>query len=188
MMRQVAIVKHIKSYARETVANLYHASRIHRMTHRGRVLILNYHRVLPEMELRRRYVQPAMYVLDQVFDMHLRFLQEHFKVLTLAELLGRWRKRVWDWRQWYCVLTFDDGWLDNYLYAFPLLKKYGLPATIFLPTDFIGTYDWFWTEKLSYLLEHISSTDLASARKAAFWAQIDRVFGESGHASSTLNA
>jgi len=129
-----------------------------------------------------------MYVLDHVFDMHLQFLQEHFKVLTLAELLERWRKRVWDRSERYCVLTFDDGWLDNYIYAYPLLKKYGLPATIFLPTDFIGTYDWFWTEKLFYLLEHASSTNLASARKAAFWSQIDRVFGESGYASSTLNA
>jgi len=187
-MRQVAIGKHIKSYARESVANLYLASQIHRITHRGRVLILNYHRVLPKAELRRRYVQPAMYVLDTVFDMHLQFLQEHFKLLTLAELLERWRKRVWGWKQRYCVLTFDDGWLDNYLYAYPLLKKYGLPATIFLPTDFIGTYDWFWTEKLFYLLEHARSTNLASARKVAFWSQIERVLGGSGYASSTLNA
>jgi len=129
-----------------------------------------------------------MYVLDNVFDMHLQFLQEHFKVLTLAELLDRWRKRVWDCSQRYCVLTFDDGWLDNYLYAFPLLKKYGLPATIFLPTEFIGTNDWFWTEKLFYLLEHVSSTNLASAGKPAFWSQIERALGGSGYASSTLNA
>jgi peptidoglycan/xylan/chitin deacetylase (PgdA/CDA1 family) len=187
-MRQVAIGKHIKSYARESVANLYLASQIHRITHRGRVLILNYHRVLPKAELRKRYVQPAMYVLDNVFDMHLRFLQEHFKVLTLAELLERWRKRVWDSRQRYCVLTFDDGWLDNYIYAYPLLKKYGLPATIFLPTDFIGTYDWFWTEKLFYLIELVCGANLASARKAAFWSQIERALGGSGYASSTLNA
>lgn len=186
-MRQVTIGQHIMSYARKTVANLYHVSQIHRISHRGRVLILNYHRVLPRTELRRRYVQPAMYVLDNVFDMHLQFLQEHFKVLTLAELLERWRKKVWDWRERYCVLTFDDGWLDNYLYAYPLLKKYGLPATIFLPTDFIGTYDWFWTEKLFYLIEHVCSANLASARKSAFWSQIERVLGGSGYARSTLN-
>ena len=186
-MRQVAIGEHIKSYARETVANLYHASQIHRITHRGRVIILNYHRVLPKTELRRRYVQPAMYVLDTVFDMHLQFLQKHFKILTLAELLERWRKRVWDWSERNCVLTFDDGWLDNYLYAYPLLKKYGLPATIFLPTDFIGTHDWFWTEKLFYLIEHVCSRNLASARKVAFWSQIERALGESGYARPTLN-
>ena len=187
MMRQVKIGKHIKSYVRETVANFYHASQIHRITHRGRVLILSYHRILPRTELRRRYVQPAMYVLDNVFDMHLQFLQERFKVLTLAELVERWRKKIWDWRQRYCVITFDDGWLDNYLYAYPLLKKYGLPATIFLPTDFIGTYDWFWTEKLFYLIEHVCSANVTSASKAAFWSQIVRVLGGSGYALSTSN-
>ena len=177
-----------KFTVRRVVASIYHLSGSYRACHRGKVFILAYHRVLTQDELQKRYVQPAMYVLDTVFDMHLRFLQEHFKVLTLAELLERWRKRVWDWSQRYCVLTFDDGWLDNYLFAYPLLKKYGLPATIFLPTDFIGTYDWFWTEKLFYLLEHVSSANLASARKAAFWSQIERALGGSGYARSTLNA
>jgi len=54
--------------------------------------------------------------------------------------------------QRYCVITFDDGWLDNYLYAYPVLKKYEIPATVFLTTAFIGTKSWFWADTLSYLL------------------------------------
>jgi peptidoglycan/xylan/chitin deacetylase (PgdA/CDA1 family) len=38
----------------------------------------------------------------------------------------------------YAVITFDDGYRDFYTNAFPILQKYHLPATVFLPTDFIG--------------------------------------------------
>ena len=35
------------------------------------------------------------------------------------------------------VLTFDDGYLDNWVYAAPLLKKYGFTGTVFVPSDFV---------------------------------------------------
>jgi peptidoglycan/xylan/chitin deacetylase (PgdA/CDA1 family) len=45
------------------------------------------------------------------------------------------------------VLQFDDGYEDNYKYAFPILKKYGFPATIFLISDKVNTPDFLtWDE------------------------------------------
>ena len=38
------------------------------------------------------------------------------------------------------ALTFDDGYLDNWIAAYPILKKYGFKATIFIPTDFIDPH------------------------------------------------
>jgi len=52
------------------------------------------------------------------------------------------------------VITFDDGYKDNYLYAYPILKKYHIPATIFLTTGHIGTGKLFWWDKVSYIIQH----------------------------------
>ena len=40
-------------------------------------------------------------------------------------------------------LTFDDGYLDNYVYAYPLLKKYGMKGTIFVNPDFVDPSQTF---------------------------------------------
>ncbi len=122
------------------------------MVHRGKVLILAYHRVLPDGEENKHLLQPGMYVTRSVFAKQIEFLRTHYEIISLGDLLERWRKRSLEKQKRYCVLTFDDGWLDNYLYAYPVLRKYAIPATIFLPTSYIGTRQWFWTDKLTYLL------------------------------------
>jgi peptidoglycan/xylan/chitin deacetylase (PgdA/CDA1 family) len=118
----------------------------------GKVVILAYHRVLPASALREAFVQPGMYVRDTVFEMHVRFLREHFDLLPLGELLRLWTSGGFDERSRYAVLTFDDGWRDNYLYALPVLARHHAPASIFLATDLIGTARWFWPERLAYVM------------------------------------
>jgi peptidoglycan/xylan/chitin deacetylase (PgdA/CDA1 family) len=51
-------------------------------------------------------------------------------------------------------ITFDDGYLDNWIYAFPILKKYNLKATIFVSPEFVDTrnpvrknLDDYWNNK-----------------------------------------
>jgi peptidoglycan/xylan/chitin deacetylase (PgdA/CDA1 family) len=52
-----------------------------------------------------------------------------------------------------CLITFDDGWIDNYEVAFPVLKTYRIPATIFLPVDYISNDKMFWQEELFMRLD-----------------------------------
>lgn len=119
---------------------------------RGQAIVFMYHRVLPRPAVASAYVQPGMYVTPETFERHLEFVRTHFEVLSFHELLRKWRDRQWDAAARYCVLTFDDGWLDNYRHAWPLLRAYAMPATIFLPTDLIGTRATLWPERLGRLL------------------------------------
>jgi peptidoglycan/xylan/chitin deacetylase (PgdA/CDA1 family) len=52
------------------------------------------------------------------------------------------------------AITFDDGYKDNYLNAYPILKKYNVTATIFLVTGYIGTGNLFWWDKVSYVIHN----------------------------------
>jgi peptidoglycan/xylan/chitin deacetylase (PgdA/CDA1 family) len=51
-----------------------------------------------------------------------------------------------------CLITFDDGWSDNFTHALPILHRNGLPAVVFLPVNFIGGRRLFWQERLTHLV------------------------------------
>ena len=151
-MRRQASSRRAKDAIRNISAAIYGLSGLYRVLHRGRAVILAYHRVLRAEDLGESFIQPGMYVLDDVFEKQMRFLKDAFEIVPLADLLTRWRTGAWDRRARYCAITFDDGWLDNYLHAYPILRRYGIPATIFLPTAFIGTQARFWWDELTRLL------------------------------------
>jgi len=101
------------------------------------VPVFMYHSVSPQ----KNPGSDALAVTPQAFEKQMRFLRERgYNVLPLARMaaLVRDKKRL---PPHPVVITLDDGYKDNYLYAFPVLKKYGLPATIFIITDEVGRPD-----------------------------------------------
>ncbi|MCU0651554.1 MAG: polysaccharide deacetylase family protein [Candidatus Omnitrophica bacterium] len=92
--------------------------------------ILMYHMVYPQAEARYR---PA--VRDVTFARQMKFLKTfRYNVIPLekAMQLIREKKKI---PPRTVVLTFDDGYRDNLIYALPILKKYNFPATIFIIVD-----------------------------------------------------
>jgi hypothetical protein len=142
----------MKSAVRQILGSSVYYSGLYRNLLRGKTIILAYHRVLSKREMDEMYIQPGMYVSQDVFEKQMQFLKEYFTVVSFGELLDLWKQKTYDPNKRYCVITFGDGWLDNYLYTFSVLKKYQIPATIFLPTNYVGTNDWFWPDRLGTLL------------------------------------
>lgn len=155
-MGTIKTLASIKRYARRWAAELYAHSPGHLRCLQGKAVILTYHRVVSEDELETQCIQDGMYVSVETFAAQMQFLKTHFVVLSFSELLSMWAEKRWDPGRRYCVVTFDDGWLDNYTYALPVLTRYGIPATVFLPTSFIGTNQWFWPDKVGWLYQRFA--------------------------------
>lgn len=108
--------------------------------------ILVYHRIdephaRPELDPTLLSAGPA------AFDEQMRFLVEHYRVVSLAEVLEavRRRRRL---APRSVLVTFDDGYQDFADHAWPVLRRYGVPATLFVPTGYPGSQQTFWWDRL----------------------------------------
>ncbi len=91
-------------------------------------------------------------ISPEVFNQQMAYLAaKKRKVIPLAELVRRLRAH--EPLGGAVVLTFDDGYRDNYTDVFPLLKQYRFPATIFVTTDYIGTPEYCSAEELCEMHE-----------------------------------
>jgi len=107
----------------------------HRLKCDKNASILMYHAIV-DQELP---VADWCFLPTAAFRRQLLYLKQNFDVIPLGKI-PRWR-----WRgKPAAVLTFDDGFENNYRVAFPILRELGLPATIFLVTDLIGSEDTVW--------------------------------------------
>ena len=83
-------------------------------------------------------IEPDETVTPEEFEKQLQYIKENYKVISLEEAVEYIQTDI-EKISGSIVITFDDGYSDNYRYAYPLLKKYNFPATIFLVSDFINS-------------------------------------------------
>jgi len=112
-------------------------------TNRGKILILMYHRFSRESNPYK--------ISAGEFAAHLEYLSKHNRVLSLSETVDCLKNEK-PLPPNAAVITIDDGYADAYDVAFPLLKKYEMPATLFAVTDFVDGKCWLWTDLMRYIL------------------------------------
>lgn len=103
------------------------------------VPVLMYHSISTKYD-------PSFCVPPKQFEQEMRYLREHnYHSVSPAELCAALEGEA-PLPENPVLITFDDGFGDNYKIAWPILKKYGLRATFFIVTGEIGTYSIDWPQ------------------------------------------
>ncbi len=147
----MATIRYFIKFSALSAFALYGWMRL-KITRSPTLLILTYHRVLPENAPERDFEQPGMVISPQNLQKHIRLIRSFGAVPMHLDEWLRMKKAKELLPALTVAFTFDDGWRDNYLHAYPILREENVPATVFLVTRMINTEDTFWPEKVIQLL------------------------------------
>lgn len=113
------------------------------------VPVLMYHHILPQ----------SSFIASSVdeFREQMSFLAQNGWTTLSSDEFYRYKKGAFSPPKKSVFITFDDGWRDNYVYAYPILKEFGLKATLFLITE--------WIEKASENRENFEPMKHKDAKK-----------------------
>lgn len=156
--------KTIKRYSRTAIAQTLWLLGYYRQAIRGirHPFVLKYHRMRPAgREVLSNQVggEFSAGIGARQFEAHLRLITRWFKPIPMAEM-GRAIAENKTLPDKAVALTFDDGYRDNYEVAYPLLKRYGVPASFFVCPGLIDSHQGFWWDEIYALVEKTAATEL----------------------------
>lgn len=135
---------------------------------RGHLIVLTYHSFSDDWSQGIFGSLPV-----RQFERQLGFLKSRFELVSLREGLESIRAG-WVKERPFLALTIDDGFEDNYTLAWPLLRRYGVPATIFLATDFIDSGRPPWPTRIVEMLDQTPLEEMSFP----FAARLDSLPGK----------
>jgi peptidoglycan/xylan/chitin deacetylase (PgdA/CDA1 family) len=111
--------------------------------------ILAYHRVLDDDHATFPFDEAVISATTETFRRQMDFVRRNFNVISFEQLAG-YESENRPWPERALIITFDDGYRDNYANAFPVLREMGFSATIFLAVSHIGEARLFWWDFIAY--------------------------------------
>jgi peptidoglycan/xylan/chitin deacetylase (PgdA/CDA1 family) len=124
-----------------------------RMSMLTEVTILAYHRVLDNWSEKNFPFDPELISAStNEFRWQMKYVRDRYTPITF-ETLGAHLEGKNTLPSKPLIVTFDDGFDDNYIHAFPILRELELQATFFISTGYIGQSRTFWFDWLHYLVK-----------------------------------
>jgi len=122
----------------------------------NRLTVLAYHRIdechAPDFDT----FKPNVSATPADFTAQMDYLQRRFNVVSNAQVTA-WLRGEQSLPPYPALITFDDGYTDNFKYALPILQARNLPAIVFLATDYIGHKKPFFWDLTAYCFHHTRS-------------------------------
>ena len=140
---------------KKLLSNIMHAAGIDRINllNRNILFVLAYHRIKPHHDYVCRFDEDVWGPEINQFRAHIRWLQKHTTLLKKDEVLALLESKLCGGGP-YSAITFDDGYVDNYQYAFPVLKELGACATFFIPSEQIQERYVGWWDMIAYYVKN----------------------------------
>jgi peptidoglycan/xylan/chitin deacetylase (PgdA/CDA1 family) len=122
-----------KLIAKTKIPQLFHS-----LAYQDELTVIMYHGIIKDPLM----VNDWCFVDEHSFRTQILYLKKHFEIISLSEAVERMRSG--GIKRPTAVITFDDGYQNNFDVAFPILLRERIPATIFLTTGLINTNDTVW--------------------------------------------
>jgi len=100
-------------------------------------LIVGYHRVVQDFDRSARTSIPSMLISARMLEKQIDWLGAHYRLVSLEDMTRRLEEGSPTTGT--AAVTFDDGYRDVYENGFPILKRKGVPATVFVVSGMVGT-------------------------------------------------
>ena len=144
------------------LSGLGRLARISTAQSNGRFIVLAYHRLCHQIEIPTDYrsdIELVSATIDD-FEWQVRFLQRKFNLIRFRDVIDALNGTT-SLPPNAALITFDDGFIDFYEIALPILRRLGESACVFVTTSLVGTQATFWYERLAYCMlaaENVGTT------------------------------
>ena len=134
------------NFLKTNIINLPFYKHLYRLRLKSKLTAIAFHRVINQNDTLLKEANPLWTVTQEQFYYLIEILHQNFNIINPVDI-GNFFSGKYEGEN-PMIITFDDGWRDNYLYAYPILKEFNIKALFFIATKTIGSDKYFWEESV----------------------------------------